>query len=198
MRSIGTCRQRARRLRLLLAMLLTGIALVGTAMAAPPTPGNPDNATMGETLNPFGPDANGNGRDARVATTPLPWNQLNAQQQAFLRPLQSQWDQLPPRRQQRMVGNVEHWSQLPPERQAQIQQRISHWAQMTPQQRQQAARNARRFQNMSPEDRQRVAEVFHRFQQLTPEQKQALREKFRRMRQQPDADGAGVSHDHPH
>ena len=157
--------------------------LAVTAHAAPPSPADTYAGPAGQPGDGPGWQQGGFRGDDGAPATPLPWRQLNPEQRAFLKPLQSQWDRLPPRRQQRMAAQVQQWTQMPPQRQAEIQQRMTRWAQMTPQQRMEAARNAHAFQNMSPQDRQRVAEVFHRFQSLTPEQKQALREKFRAMRQ---------------
>ncbi len=182
-RTVRSDRQPAWHLAAGAAVMLAALACTTPALAQATSAGSP---SVMQAANDQGAPARRHAFDD-VPATPLPWSQLDAQQQAFLAPLRNQWNQFPPHRQRHLAIRVQRWLQLPPPAQSRIQQRLARWAQMTPQQRMQAARNARAFQNMSPEDRQRVADVFHRFQSLTPEQKQALRAKFRQMRQEREA-----------
>src|SRR5437016_4917526 len=63
------------------------------------------------------------------------WNELNADQQQILAPLQNDWDQLEPVRKRKWLGIAKRYPKMKPEEQQRVQKRMQTWARLTPEQR---------------------------------------------------------------
>lgn len=106
------------------------------------------------------------------------WDELPADLQIILGPMQPQWDNLPPMRQERLRNGARRWQSLTPDQQSQVQQQFRGWIQRSPDQREMIRNRFDRFQEMNPDRQRAMRNRFERFRNLPPERQEELRRRF--------------------
>ena len=95
----------------------------------------------------------------------LAWQQLTAEQQRILAPIQGEWDKLDTMRKNKWIGIAQRYPKMSPDEQARLQRRMKEWASLTPEQRQAAREKYREFEQLSPEERQAMREKWEKYRQ---------------------------------
>jgi hypothetical protein len=95
----------------------------------------------------------------------LAWQQLSAEQQRVLAPIQGTWDELDAQRKEKWIGIARRFPKMKPDAQARLQRRMSEWASLTPAQRQAAREKYREFEQLSPEERRAMREKWEKYRQ---------------------------------
>ena len=93
------------------------------------------------------------------------WQQLSAEQQRILAPIQGEWDRLDTMRKNKWIGIAQRYPKMSPDEQARLQRRMKEWASLSPEQRQAAREKYREFEQRSPEERQAIREKWEKYRQ---------------------------------
>jgi CHASE3 domain sensor protein len=118
---------------------------------------------------------------AQTESQPIPWQQLNQQDQQILQRFSDRWDELPADRQQRLLNGARQWANMNQEERQQAQQRFQQWRQLPPDQQQRLRERFQRFRQLPPEQREAIRNARQWFQTLPPERRKEMREKWRNM-----------------
>lgn len=102
------------------------------------------------------------------------WRDLNASQQAALKPLEREWSGIDPTRKQKWIELSGTYAKRSPAEQQRIQERMSEWARLSPQERSQARLHFQEATQLTPQDRKNRWDAY---QALPPEKKQQLAER---------------------
>ena len=146
---------------------------------------------------------------------PVPWNQLNQQEQDVLQRFSDHWDQLPAERQQRLLNGARLWSNMDREEREQARERFQEWRQLPPEQQQQLRQRFERFRQLPPGKQEAIRKARQWFRSLPEERRQAMREQWKNMspaerhemqrqlrkeylEQHPEQGGDGPPHQRPH
>jgi len=115
---------------------------------------------------------------AAQAQDGVAWDELPADLQGILGPMQPQWDALPPSRQERLRNGARRWQSLSPEQRGNVQQQFRGWVQRSPEQRESIRNRFNRFQDLPPERQRAVRNRFEQFRNLPADGQQELRRRF--------------------
>lgn len=102
------------------------------------------------------------------------WNQLGAEQQRILAPLQQDWETLDTVRKQKWIGVAKRYPTMTPTQQKRVQRRMEAWVKLTPEQRRQARDSYRNLSKLSPEKKQDLKKQWAEYQQLSPQERRNL------------------------
>ena len=118
---------------------------------------------------------------AETEPSPVPWSQLNQQEQETLHRFSDRWDQLPPERQQRLLNGARLWSNMDQEERQQARQRFHEWRQLPQDQQQHLRQRYERFRQLPPEKQEAIRKARQWFRSLPQERRQAMREQWKNM-----------------
>lgn len=110
---------------------------------------------------------------AKQAAKPVTWQELSAEQQSALAPLEQDWNSLEARQQRRWLQFASRYPKLSEVDQLRSQERMREWAAMTPEQRLEARSTYRQAQAVPKEER---LAHWEQYQTLTEDQKKILSE----------------------
>lgn len=114
---------------------------------------------------------------------PIPWEQLNQQEQGVLQRFSSEWDRMPAVRQQRLLNGARQWSNMNSDERDQARQRFQQWQQMKPDEQARLREGFDRFRRLPLEQREAIRNARQWFRSLPPERRKEMREQWRNMSQ---------------
>jgi hypothetical protein len=123
------------------------------------------------TGQPAATAAAASNRAAPNAPSRPPWRELSPQQQAALKPIESEWPRLSAQQKRKWLEVAARYETLDPSERARLQERMSAWTRMSPEQRRHARLN---FQTASGLDAQARAAKWREYQQLPAEKRAEL------------------------
>src|SRR6476661_9479509 len=99
------------------------------------------------------------------------WSELNAEQQAALKPLAPSWNGMTVAHKRKWLALSSNYRAMSPDEQAKLHSRMTEWAALTPQQRTQARLNFAEAKRVPADERKAKWEAY---QALSPEEKKKL------------------------
>ena len=93
------------------------------------------------------------------------WQQLTAEQQRILAPIQGEWDSLDTLRKRKWLGIAQRYPKMSADEQQRLQLRMKEWVSLTPEQRRAARDKYREFEQLAPEDRQAMRNKWEKYKQ---------------------------------
>jgi hypothetical protein len=108
----------------------------------------------------------------------IAWDDLSAEQQQLLAPLEDNWDGLPDARRQNILNGVRRWQSLTPEQQQQAQRRFQEWNRRPRDEREIIRERFQNFRSLDPQQQRAIRERFRDFQNLPEDRRRILRERF--------------------
>ncbi len=106
------------------------------------------------------------------------WEDLSAEQQAALAPLQER-DALSEHRRERLLQGAERWQSMSPEERQHASERFERWQKMSPEKREKLRERREAFRRLPPEQQEELRERFRRWRALPREERHKLREEYR-------------------
>jgi len=103
------------------------------------------------------------------------WSELDAQQQAVLKPLAQEWDTLRPWQRAKMLDIAHDYPKMDAEKQALVQKRLSNWSRMTPYEREQARKHHQKFDTMTPEQKAELRKKWTEYEKMSETERAKLR-----------------------
>ena len=93
------------------------------------------------------------------------WQQLTAEQQRILAPIQGEWDSLDTLHKRKWLGIAQRYPKMSADEQQRLQRRMKEWVSLTPEQRRAARDKYREFEQLAPEDRQAMRNKWEKYKQ---------------------------------
>lgn len=93
------------------------------------------------------------------------WQQLTAEQQRILAPIQGEWESLDTPRKRKWLGIAQRYPKMGADEQQRLQRRMKEWVSLTPEQRRAARDKYREFEQLAPEDRQAMRDKWEKYKQ---------------------------------
>lgn len=105
------------------------------------------------------------------------WQDLKADEQKVLAPLQPDWQSLTDLRKRKWREVAAKYPQMTPDQQKNLQDRMAGWAKLTPEERRKAREQYNELKTLPPDKRAAVPQKWDEYRNLPPEKREELRKK---------------------
>ena len=110
---------------------------------------------------------------------PLPWTELDQEEQRILGKAQPNWDQYPVERQQKLLAGARKWQSLSAAERRTMGRNLAKLKQMDPARREKVLQRLQKFKSLPANERARLRDSFTAYQRLPAQRRQQLREQWR-------------------